>query len=241
MDLKSTWQLSNLPHKKLATRGAFSLSNIELLSLLLRCQKPKQEDVNLARQLLFSTGNKISHIVKFSYKQLVHELKLKESSAMAIVAALELGRRIQSEKDLSNYFHIKKIEQVQALMRPHLQGLAREECWILLLNEKKYLLNKHRMFVGGIEKLTADVRIVLRHIVQEPTCNHFIIIHNHPANDTQPSKADITFTEKMLVLAEIMDCVFVDHIIYTDSAVLSLRKTSLIKNINFQVKDKYLL
>ena len=240
MGLKRTWQLSDLPHDKLASRGVFSLSTVELIALLLRCQKPRQSDVELARKLLFSTGNRITHIVKYSYKQLVHELDLSESSAMSIVAALELGRRLQNEKHLSNYTRIKTPDQVQALMRPYLQGLPHEECWILLLNDKGYLLSKHRIFVGGTKAVEADPKVVLRHIVQEPTCSRFMIVHNHPNNDTQPTKADQKFTARLMLLAQALICEFADHIIYTDSAILSFEKTGMLKHINSAIDDTYL-
>ena len=205
------WAVEDRPREKLLSKGIRSLSDAELIAILIGSGTREASAVDLAKTILNTTGNNLNDLSRMS----VHDLKkfrgIGEARAIAIVAAMELGRRrkleevrrkkiISSSRDVFDFFH------------PFIGDLPHEEFWVLHLSRSNRILAWKRISQGGIAGTVTDVRLILKDAL-ENTASSLIICHNHPSGNLQPSEADKEITQKINRAAEIMDIRLLDHII----------------------------
>ena len=213
--------------KKLLERGAFSLSNTELLSLLLSGMCP-DATLATAHELLAQAGNSLSQLNKVPVAKLSAQLPPSaQSGAYAVVSALEIGRRLQVETQ-SAPLSLSGPHDVKLLMKAYLSGLPHEEFWILLLNQNKSLLSRKQISMGGTTSSSIDIKIILRYALEEPTCTAIVLVHNHPSGQVRHSESDIALTKHIISAAEIIGIQVLDHIIYTDDSCISMHQLALL-------------
>lgn len=124
-------------------------------------------------------------------------------------AAVELYKRLQSRYNGLDV--IRCSQDINALMQPFLWDLPNEELWILALNAS-HLIKKVRVSVGGISQTAADVRLIMR-ILVEVSATQFVVVHNHPSGNNQPSGNDKQVTEKLIQAGKAFDIRLIDHVI----------------------------
>ena len=125
------------------------------------------------------------------------------------VATAELYKRLQSRYNGLDV--IRCSQDINALMQPFLWDLPNEELWILALNAS-HLIKKVRVSVGGISQTAADVRLIMR-ILVEVSATQFVVVHNHPSGNNQPSGNDKQVTEKLIQAGKVFDIRLIDHVI----------------------------
>ena len=125
-------------------------------------------------------------------------------------AAVELYKRLQSRYNGLDV--IRCSQDINALMQPFLWDLPNEELWILALNNSSRLIKKVRVSVGGISQTAADVRLIMR-ILVEASATQFAVVHNHPSGNNQPSGNDKQVTEKLIQAGKVFDIRLIDHVI----------------------------
>lgn len=125
-------------------------------------------------------------------------------------AAIELYKRLQSRYNGQDV--IRCSQDINTLMQPFLWDLPNEELWILALNNASHLIKKVRMSVGGISQTAADVRLIMR-ILVEVSATQFAVVHNHPSGNNQPSGNDKQVTEKLIQAGKVFDIRLIDHVI----------------------------
>lgn len=125
-------------------------------------------------------------------------------------AAIELYKRLQSRYNGQDV--IRCSQDINALMQPFLWDLPNEELWILALNNSSRLIKKVRVSVGGISQTAADVRLIMR-ILVEVSATQFVLVHNHPSGNNQPSGNDKQVTERLKKAGEVFDIRLIDHVI----------------------------
>ena len=214
-----SWAEEDRPREKLLQKGKSTLSDSELIAILIGSGTVSTSAVELSKQILSSVDNDLNHLAKLSIKDLQKFKGIGEAKAITIVAAMELGRRrknseiirkpkIQSSKDLYNY------------IISDLQDLPHEEFWVVLLNRSNTIISKHQISSGGVSGTVADPKMIFK-IALENLASSIILIHNHPSGNLKPSEADLRLTKKLKDSGTLLDVPVLDHLIITDSSYYS--------------------
>ncbi len=207
------------PREKLLLKGNASLSDAELIGILLGSGNKHQNAVELAKTILQSVNNDLHLLARLSIEDLKKFNGIGEAKAINIVAALELGRR-RKNKEKAKQTKISCSQDVHEVIRPHLMDLAHEEFWILCLNRANQVLRIQQISSGGISGTVADPKIIFKKGLEQNSSS-LILIHNHPSGNLQPSQADIQLTEKVKQGGIHLDLPILDHIIFTNESYYS--------------------
>ena len=220
------WALEDRPREKLLAKGITSLSNAELLAILIRSGGPDTSAVDLARQVLKQAGNNLQELGKRSITDLVKHNGMGTVKAITIVAALELGRR-RKKSELHEKIRISGTQDVFTLFQPVIGDLSHEEFWVLLLNRSNRVIDNIRISQGGISGTVIDVRLILKNALDR-LASSLILSHNHPSGNLKPSDADIKITSKISEASKTMDIQLLDHIIIADNSYFSFSDEGMI-------------
>jgi DNA repair protein RadC len=220
------WAVEDRPREKMMTKGLQSLSDSELIALLIGSGTKKTSAVELARQIMNRAENSLEKLGKFSIADFKRLKGIGQARAISIIAALELGRR-RNLADTPAALKITGSQDVYSLMQPFLADLPHEEFWILLLNRANRVLKKQRISQGGITGTVTDIRMILK-IAIEDLGTSLILCHNHPSGNIQPSDADITITRRLKESASLMDITVLDHVIVAGKAYFSFADENLL-------------
>ena len=213
------WSQNDQPREKLRDKGKATLSDAELIAILLGSGNREESAVALSKRILSSVDDNLNELGKLSIKQLMTFKGVGEAKAISIIAALELGRRRRAERAL----HKKKITSsgsVFELMQPIIGELPHEEFWIIYLNNSNKVIQKNQISKGGITGTLVDVRLVLK-MALEVGAVALILAHNHPSGTLKPSEADKNLTQKLKIAAQSLDIKVLDHLIITEKAYFS--------------------
>ncbi|PTS91336.1 hypothetical protein DBR27_20875 [Flavobacterium sp. HMWF030] len=213
------WSEEDRPREKLMMKGKEALSNAELMAILIGSGSRNESAVALSKRILSSTDN-LNSLGKMSISQLLNFKGIGEAKAIAIIAALELGRRRRSE-DASEY--VKKVtssKMVFDMMQPIIGELSHEEFWVIFLNNSNKIISKAQLSKGGITGTIVDVRLVFR-LALENRATGLILCHNHPSGSLVPSEADKQITNKIKLAGESLDVKVLDHLIITETKYYS--------------------
>jgi len=220
------WSQDDRPREKLRDKGARSLSDAELVAILIGSGSVQESAVDLSKRILASVDHNLQNLGKLSNAQLMTFKGIGEAKAIKISAAMEISyrRRETNQKKLDK---IKTSSSVFEIMNPLLGHLFHEEFWVLFLNNSSKILAKTQMSKGGMTGTIVDVRIVMKQAL-EYSATAIILVHNHPSGALQPSKSDIILTEKFKLAAESLDIKVLDHIIVTEKDYFSFVDESLL-------------
>ncbi len=213
------WAEDDRPREKLLQKGRLSLSDSELIAILIGSGSKNESAVELSKKILSSTQNNLSALGKLSIAQLCKFKGIGPAKAVSIAAALELGRRRRLEEALE----LKKItssNSVFEIMQPMIGELGHEEFWIIYLNNSNKVIEQFQISKGGITGTLVDVRITLKKALEVGAVS-LILVHNHPSGNLKASEADKQLTNKLKTAAESLDIKVLDHIIVTEKSYLS--------------------
>jgi len=220
-----SWAEEDRPREKLMLKGGASLSDAELIAILIGSGTPGESAVDVAKAILKKAGNNLNELGKFSMKDLMQFKGIGEAKAITIVAALELAKRrrvaevkekekIGGSKDVYEYFH-------------HLADLRNEEFWVMYLNRANKIISAQKISQGGITGTVADTRIIFKSALDHFACA-IILCHNHPSGNLAPSEEDKTLTKKIKQAGQILDINTLDHLIISDAGFLSFAVEGLL-------------
>ncbi|MBO5816224.1 MAG: DNA repair protein RadC [Bacteroidales bacterium] len=216
------------PREKMLDKGADTLSNTELLAILLRTGTEKMNVIDVARELLKSGENKLNEIATMSVEVLCRINGIGPSKAVTLAAAFELGRRCAAEKAIDIRTAITSPKTVFRMMLPILRGLDHEECWILFLNRANYLISKEKLSSGGLDSTTLDCRHILKKAL-EKKASGIIIVHNHPSGSALPGSADIQSTRQLDRALKACDISLLDHVVIAQDNYYSFADEELVQ------------
>ncbi len=219
------WSEDERPREKMLHKGAAALTDAELLGILIASGTPQRSAIDLARDILALAGGNIRELGRISIKELQKVKGIGEARAIAISAALELGRRRQMSEGLDRP-SIRSSKDALPILMPLLQDLNHESFCVLYLNTAGKLLRHELISSGGLTATVADIRLILKNALLQ-NANQLIIAHNHPSGNKQASTADIELTRKLNEAAALMDIRLLDHIIVAGHAHLSLADEGL--------------
>jgi len=213
------WAEDDRPREKFLLKGKSSLSDSELLAILIGSGSRNESAVQLCQRILISANNNLNQLGKLSIKQLTEFKGIGEAKAISIAAALELGRRRRSEDAVE----LKKITSSKVafeIMQPIIGELPHEEFWILFLNNSNKVIHKAQISKGGITGTVVDSRIIFKTAL-EYNATSLILTHNHPSGKLFPSDADKEVTKKLKLAGQQLDVLVLDHIIITETGYYS--------------------
>lgn len=213
------WALDDRPREKLIAKGRDSLSDAELIAILIGSGNNKETALDLSKRILASARNSLISLGKLSMESLMAFHGIGEAKAINIITALELGKRREFEQACSKK-KISSSKEAYHLMLPLLGELNHEEFWVLYLNNSNEILAKDQISKGGLTSTLVDVRVLLKKAIETMSIA-IIICHNHPSGKLKPSKADIEITNKIQVAAQTLDIKLLDHLIITRNSYFS--------------------
>jgi DNA repair protein RadC len=220
------WSQDDQPREKLLYKGKASLSDAELVAILIGSGNRDESAVSLCKRILSSVDNNLSELGKLTIKQLMEFKGIGEAKAISIIAALELGRRRRGEEALQKK-KITSSKSVFELMQPIIGELPHEEFWIVYLNNSNKVIHKSQLSKGGITGTLVDTRLVLKTALEVGAVG-LILSHNHPSGTLVPSQADKAVTLKLKTAAQSLDIKVLDHLIVTENAYFSFADENLL-------------
>ena len=208
------WSEDDRPRERLERLGPQSLSDAELLAILVGSGSTKEDAVTLMKRVLNDCNNNLNTLGKKSIHDLCQYNGIGPAKVITIMAACELGKRRQAEKPEERP-DLGTATRIYNHMHPKMQDMDVEEFWLLLMNQNYRLIKKLCIAHGGISEVSVDVRIIIREAV---LCNATIlaVCHNHPSGSLSPSGADDQLTQSIRRACEVMRIKFSDHVIVTD-------------------------
>ena len=220
--------LGEKPREKLRLRGAKSLSNAELLAILLGSGTGGKNVLEVSQELMVSAGGRLTLLGAMPLEQLMQQKGVGEVRAIGIAAALELGRRCFEEMSMVDKRAVTSPELVYRVMIPVMKHLDHEESWALYLNRNNYLIGKEMITVGRMETTLIDTRRIVRKAI-EKQCSQVVLVHNHPSGQALPSQADIRQTDILRKALAAVEIGLMDHIIVCEDSFFSFSEEKLVK------------
>ena len=215
------------PREKMIERGATSLTNVELLAILLRTGTGKRNAVEVAQDMLKRADWRLDGLSAMSVDALCETDGVGIGKAVSVAAAFELGRRWFSEQSDVRKRKIATPKDVFRMMYPLVRDLEYEECWAIYLNNSNLCLGKERLSVGGMESTVLDSKILLRHAC-EKKASGVILVHNHPSGNAMPSVADINRTRSLRNALKACEISLVDHVVIGSGSYYSFSDERLV-------------
>ena len=213
------WSSDERPRERLLRNGSRSLSNAELLGILLGTGSRTRTAIELARDLLDQSRHSFHRLAKQGVTQWQKVKGVGPAKAVNIAAALELGRRMAAEPGRVKGY-IRNSQSAFTIAKPYVQHLNHEEFWIMTLDRSQTVQDVVNVSAGGIAGTVVDPRIIFKHALDR-LATGLIIFHNHPSGQRKPSKADREITRKLREGGKLLDIQLIDHLIITDSGYTS--------------------
>ena len=216
--------LEDRPRERLIKHGAESLSNAELLAIILRTGTKNENAVNLANRLLKDYN--LKQLTQVALPQLRAISGIKEAKACQLLACFELAKRLEAFVEIPKP-KIETSKDVYRLLSPKMRNL-KKECFIALyLNTKNCLLREEIVSTGSLNANIIHPREVFKSAILESAAA-LIIAHNHPSGDPTPSKDDLELTERLIKVGRLVGIELLDHLIIGDGRFVSLKERGLI-------------
>jgi DNA repair protein RadC len=205
------WSDDDKPREKLVLKGIESLSDAELIAILIGSGNKKESAVELSKRILSESEQNLNELAKKTINELKKFNGIGEAKAISIVSALELGKR----RKISEVIEKKQItgsKDVFEIFGHKLGDLPVEEFWLIMLNRANKIIEMKRISSGGVSGTVIDIKIILKEAIDK-TASGIIVCHNHPSGNIKPSRSDIDLTAKLKQASDLLDISLIDHVI----------------------------
>jgi DNA repair protein RadC len=219
------WSLTDRPREKLLHKGSASLSEAELIAILIGSGTRKMSAVELSRIIFKDSQNSLQVLGKKSLKDLMKYKGIGEAKAVTIAAAMELGKRRAMEMPTKSP-KIKSSNDAFRIMQPIIGELSHEEFWVLLLDNSHKLIEKKNISIGGLTGTLVDARVVFKKAIDAGAVA-MVVAHNHPSANLNPSTQDKILTLKLSEAGKLLDIKVLDHLIITQQGFYSFADEGL--------------
>lgn len=220
------WATDDRPREKLMSKGAYVLSDSELLAILISNGYKEKSAVALAKEILNLGNNNLNELGKISISSMQKVKGIGQAKAIIIAAALELGRRRHAASVLEKTI-IRCSKDIAQYLRTVIKDFGYEVFGVLFLNKGNKINHFEIISRGGITGTVADPRIILKKAL-ETEATSIILCHNHPSGNLKPSRADQDLTIKIKEAASYLDILVMDHIIVSEDGYYSFADDGLI-------------
>ena len=211
---------------KLMSRGAASLTDEELVAVIIAESMSDERAVELARELLAGSGGDVMNLVEQDAARLRMVGGLGRMRALRLKAVAECGRRVAVSR-ATNFDNIGSDSDVVRIMEPQLGGLQHEECWALYLASSGRVLERMRISQGGVQATVVDCRLIIKRAL-ELLAVQIVLVHNHPSGSAEPSEQDRVLTERVAEAARLFEIRLLDHVIIARGSHFSFRGHALL-------------
>ncbi|MGC4036946.1 MAG: DNA repair protein RadC [Chitinophagaceae bacterium] len=213
------WAKDDRPREKLLSKGPESLSDSELLAILINNGNKEKSAVELARDVLKLGKDNLHELGKLNVKEITAVKGIGEAKAITIAAAMELGRRRQAYSFLQKEV-AGSSSDIARFLQSKLRDYQHEVFAVIFLNQANKINHFEILSEGGITGTIADPRIILKKALQENAVS-LVLSHNHPSGSLKPSRADQELTLKIKEAARYFDIRVIDHIIVSEHGYYS--------------------
>ncbi len=213
------WAVDDRPREKLVLKGKESLSDSELLAILINTGSRNSSAVDIAKKVLKLGKDNLDELGKLSIKDLCSIPGIGEAKAVTLAAALELGRRRHSAAAY-NKDYVRSSKELAEFLKTSLKDYSYEVFAVVFLNRSNKINHFQVMSRGGLTHTIVDPRIIFKKAI-EVECTSLILCHNHPSGSLKPSRADEELTAKLKSAGQLLDIKVVDHIIVSDEGFYS--------------------
>ena len=210
-----------VPKEKIVKYGLKSLTNFELLSIIIEDYKKGA----LTHSKEICQKYSLPQIQKMSPSQLMKEFGLSLSGSCKILSSFELGERSKVKKEKETT--IRCAEDISNLLLPQVQSLNQEYLFVLYLNTRKKVLSEKTLFIGSLNESLVNPREIFKRGL-EINASAVIVAHNHPSGNPSPSEADINSTKELIEVGKLMGIEVLDHVILGKNTYWSLAENGLI-------------
>ena len=213
------------PREKMKERGAQALGNSELLAILLRTGTAAESALRLAENLLDRAGG-LAGLGHATLEEVEQVRGIGEAKAVTLLAALELGRRVDSLAPLDRTA-VRTPDDVAALLLPRFRYESRESFVAVLLSTKNHVLKTPVISVGSLNASIVHPRELFREAINASAAA-VIVAHNHPSGDPTPGPEDVSLTRKLVEAGKILDIPVLDHVVLGDGKYVSFKEKGIL-------------
>ncbi len=214
------------PREKFVLKGRNSLSDAELLAIIMGSGNREDSAVELARKILDSVGNNWHNLSLLQISDLMKFKGIGEAKAISICAALEIGRR-RAAQEVPEKVQISCSSDLFKVLHPYLGDLQTEQFWAIFLNQNNRILGKTHLSSGGINQSVVDVRILFKTAL-EHLATGIVVAHNHPSGNLKPSQEDLKITKQITEGGKLLNIQLLDHLIISQNSYFSFADESLL-------------
>lgn len=213
------WAEEDRPREKLLDKGCESLTETELIAILIGSGTRNSSAIELAKDIYSMAHNNLNDLYKCSIQDFTKIKGIGNAKAITLTAAFELGRRRNLAETRKKKF-VTSSKEIFELMHPRIGDLQHEEFWALFLNNKNAIITEKRISSGGTTQTVVDTKIIARHAI-ENLATGVILCHNHPSENNRPSREDKNITEQIFNALKLIDCHLLDHVIISGATYFS--------------------
>lgn len=214
------------PREKLIAKGAASLSNAELLAILLGSGTRSRSAVSLAESILAADTSGLLFLNDCTPEELCSIEGVGPAKAATIIASAELGRRLTTTPR-SRQANVSSPDEISKLFMQSMRHLKKECFKVLLLNVKNEIISIEDVSIGSLMSSDAHPREVFAAPLRRGAAN-IILVHNHPSGSSRPSRDDVDLTQRLTWAGDIIGIHVLDHIIIGDGEYTSLKRERLL-------------
>ncbi|MFA5524441.1 MAG: DNA repair protein RadC [Tissierellales bacterium] len=214
------------PREKLYKYGSKSLSNTELLAIIIRTGSRENTAIELSQMLLAGKKEGISFLTDTSLQEIMKVKGIGECKAAQILAAVELGKRVMIST-LKEKTKITSPTDIVDLLMLDMTHLKKEHFKIVMLDTKNQVIAIEDISVGCLNSSIVHPREVFKEAIAKSSAS-IILVHNHPSGDPAPSKEDIAITRRLNEGGDILGIKVLDHIIIGNNKYISLKEKDII-------------
>lgn len=215
---------SDRPRERLRDLGPESLSNAELLAILLRTGPRGQNVLNLASSLLVSNGG-LGGLARLSFDELVSTKGIGAAKAAELRAAFHLALRLNALQPEERPY-VRSPQDVMNLLGGEMSLLDQEHLRVLLINTRNQVLAIREVYRGSVSAAQVRVAEIFRDAIRQ-NAPSLIMVHNHPSGDPSPSPDDLSLTKQVVAAGQMLQVEVLDHIVIGDKRLVSFKAQGL--------------
>lgn len=221
------WAADDRPREKMISKGRGSLSNAELIAILIRSGSEEQTAVDLAREVLDAVGDNLYDLSKLSIDELQQHKGIGEAKAVSIAAALELGRR-WSATSPEQRESINSSQEAYERFLALIDDPTKEHFLVAYLNRGNKVIKVERISTGGLSRALADPKVIFKNaLLKEATA--LMLCHNHPSGVARPSAEDKQLTKSIVSAGKFFDIDVLDHLIIGENSYFSFAEHGMMQ------------
>ena len=218
--------LNERPREKLYRYGVKSLSNSELIAVIIRTGSKGDTAIQLAETIISLDDRGIGFLSDATIEELTDVKGIGNCKAAQLLAAIELGKRISAYKKEDN-IRISCPNDIADLLMEEMRYLKKEYFKIAILDTKNQIITIENISIGNLNSSIVHPREVFNMAIKR-SANSIILVHNHPSGDPTPSSEDINITNRLIEAGNILGIKVLDHIIIGDNKYISFKQRNII-------------